>query len=51
MSSLIKEIEKIREDLILLAKENSLTDPLVVRKSQELDRILNQFYRKVKAAG
>ena len=47
--SLEEEIEKLREDLILLSKGNSLTDPLVVEKSQELDLILNLFYRNVKA--
>ena len=42
---LLKPIEQLRKELNQLAKHKPLTDPEVVKLSQRLDRLLNEYYR------
>lgn len=45
MEQLQVRIEKVRLSLYEIAEEKSLTDPEVVRMSQCLDHLLNEYYR------
>ena len=38
-------IEEMRRELLHLGKRKPLTDPEVVKLSQRLDRLLNEYYR------
>lgn len=42
-NKLMQKIEQTRQEMILTAKEKTLTDPEVVKISQELDLLLNEF--------
>lgn len=42
---LIKPIEEMRKELNQLGKRKPLTDPEVVKLSQKLDQLLNEYYR------
>lgn len=42
---LLDRIEVLRYQLYILSKGKDLVDPEVVQVSQELDRILNEYYR------
>ncbi|WP_090833446.1 MULTISPECIES: aspartyl-phosphate phosphatase Spo0E family protein [unclassified Bacillus (in: firmicutes)] len=42
--SLLREIERCRQDMITLASHSSLTDRDVVQASAKLDSLLNQYY-------
>ncbi|HVJ47649.1 aspartyl-phosphate phosphatase Spo0E family protein [Desulfitobacterium sp.] len=43
VAHLIKFIEEMRRELIQLGKSKPLTDPEVVKLSQRLDRLLNEY--------
>jgi chaperonin cofactor prefoldin len=43
---LLKQIEELRNKLYNLAEEKYLVDHEVVDVSQELDQLLNEFYRR-----
>lgn len=45
MEQLQVRIEKARLSLYEIAEEKPLTDPEVVRMSQRLDHLLNEYYR------
>lgn len=45
---LLKEIERMREQLKSIADNKELTDPSVVAASQMLDAALNEYYKLVK---
>lgn len=45
MDSLFSQIEELRYQLYYLSKGKELADPEVVQVSQDLDRLLNEFYR------
>lgn len=45
---LLKEIERMREQLKRIADNKDLTDPKVVAASQMLDAVLNECYKLVK---
>lgn len=42
---LLVRIEELRYQLYLLSRGRDLVDPEVVQVSQELDRVLNEYYR------
>jgi hypothetical protein len=42
---LLKPIEETRQELNQLGKRKPLTDPEVVKLSQKLDRLLNEYYQ------
>jgi hypothetical protein len=48
INELIKEIEKLREDLIKIKVGREYTDPDVVTASQKLDDVLNKYQELVK---
>ncbi|RWZ50125.1 aspartyl-phosphate phosphatase Spo0E family protein [Halobacillus fulvus] len=41
--SLIQEIEDCREKMVQVATTHSLTSPIVVKASEELDQLMNEF--------
>lgn len=43
---LLSQIEELRYQLYILSKGKELADPEVVQVSQELDRLLNAFYKE-----
>jgi len=48
-----KRIEKAREELVELGMKKGFSHPQVIKKSQMLDELINQYYRsqiEVKAA-
>jgi len=45
MEKLQAIIEKVRLDLYEITKEKSLTDQDIIRMSQYLDRLLNEYQR------
>lgn len=45
MKKLIEQIEELRYRLYGLSKGKELVDPEVVQMSQELDRLLNEYYQ------
>ncbi|AFM00755.1 MULTISPECIES: aspartyl-phosphate phosphatase Spo0E family protein [Desulfitobacterium] len=45
---ILKQIERLREDMHRLAEEKELTDPSVVAASQMLDAALNAYYKFIK---
>ncbi|MDK2836222.1 MAG: hypothetical protein PWP21_999 [Thermosediminibacterales bacterium] len=46
---LLKTIELLKAELEQLVEEsNELTDPEVVKKSRELDRLLTEYYKLLK---
>lgn len=47
MDNLRQKIEKKRKEMNGLAKEYGLLDDRVLRKSRELDRLLNEYQRLV----
>ncbi|AFM02077.1 MULTISPECIES: aspartyl-phosphate phosphatase Spo0E family protein [Desulfitobacterium] len=44
-TNLLNEIEDLRRQLYALSYDKELADPAVVRMSQELDGLLNLYYR------
>ncbi|WP_434512583.1 Spo0E family sporulation regulatory protein-aspartic acid phosphatase [Desulfitobacterium sp. AusDCA] len=48
INELLKEIERMREQLKRIADNKELTDPKVVAASQMLDAALNEYYKLVK---
>nr|WP_041220012.1 aspartyl-phosphate phosphatase Spo0E family protein [Desulfitobacterium dichloroeliminans] len=42
---LLREIENLRHQLYVLSADKELADPEVVQLSQELDILLNMYYR------
>ncbi|QRG68579.1 aspartyl-phosphate phosphatase Spo0E family protein [Brevibacillus choshinensis] len=42
---LIEQIEIIRAELNTMAKDYNLTDSIVISLSQQLDTLLNRYYR------
>lgn len=42
--SLLEMIEKLRQEMYILAEGRSLADPDVIEISQRLDRLLNQYF-------
>ncbi|MGE4273832.1 MAG: Spo0E family sporulation regulatory protein-aspartic acid phosphatase [Desulfitobacterium sp.] len=42
---LLREIEDLRHQLYVLSEDKELSDPAVVQLSQELDILLNIYYR------
>jgi hypothetical protein len=45
--SLLERKNKLRQELIELAKQSSLTNAAVVAKSQELDRVIVEMQRRL----
>lgn len=45
-NDLITLIEKKRAELIKVANSNGLTSTVAIRYSQELDHLINEYYRK-----
>ena len=49
---LARKIEDLRTDLDVVIKEGKeLTNPEVIKASQSLDRVLNQYYRLMELGG
>lgn len=48
---LLKEIEDLRRQLYVLSQDKELADPAVVQMSQELDILLNLYYRSCLTRG
>jgi len=44
---LLKQIERLREDMHKIAEGKELTDPSVVAASQMLDAALNAYYKLI----
>lgn len=45
-TNLFKRMEQLKDQLNNVTKQTTLHDPQVVRLSQELDRLILQFYKK-----
>lgn len=45
LEKIMKQIEELRAEMMLLAKDRELTDPEVVAASKMLDAVLNEYYR------
>jgi len=45
LDEILKIIDELREKLHNKAKDKPLTDPDVLKASQELDRALDEFYK------
>lgn len=45
LDNILKLIDELREKLHKKAKDKPLTDPDVLKASQELDRVLDEFYK------
>lgn len=43
-SAVLEQIEELRLEMQKIASDKALTDPRVVRVSQRLDVLINQFY-------
>lgn len=43
--NIVIRIEKAREELIKIGNEKGLQDPLVIKQSEVLDELINQYYR------
>jgi hypothetical protein len=41
-----QQIEKVRLQLIIMAANKDLKDPSVIKVSDKLDRLINEFYAK-----
>lgn len=51
-NQLARKIEDLRTDLEAVIKEGSeLTSPEVIKASQSLDKVLNQYYRMLSIKG
>lgn len=46
MDTIHQHIEEIRREMMRLAGEHGFSDSRVLRKSQELDRVLNNYQRE-----
>lgn len=44
---LLEEIEKYRQEMIQLSKTHGLTSEDVVRSSQKLDELLNEYQKRI----
>ncbi|MBD1222921.1 Spo0E family sporulation regulatory protein-aspartic acid phosphatase [Virgibacillus halodenitrificans] len=44
--NLKKEIEKCREEMIMLSYNNALTSEVVVSTSMKLDKLINEYLKK-----
>lgn len=40
---LLKQIERCREEMIMLSQSYEMTDDIVIKSSKKLDRLLNQY--------
>lgn len=45
-TSLCKRVKQIRDQLEIVTRHATLHDPRVVKLSEELDRLILQFYKK-----
>lgn len=45
---LMEEIERIRAEMHELALLRGLSDPLVLQKSQQLDELINQYFKLIR---
>lgn len=45
-ANLFKHIDRIKGQLDIVTKHSKLHDPKVVKLSEELDRLILQFYKK-----
>jgi hypothetical protein len=43
--SIIEKIEKVRQELAHLGIEKGFQDPQVIKASQMLDELINQYYK------
>ena len=41
-------MEKVRQDMIQCASEKGLTDESTIRLSEELDQLINEYYKEFK---
>ena len=48
IKEIMKQIEELRQAMVKLNDNKSLTDPEVVTASQMLDAILNEYYKLLK---
>lgn len=46
--TLLKQLEQVRQDMIQCASEKGLTDESTIRLSEELDQLINQYYKEFK---
>ncbi|MDD4803310.1 MAG: aspartyl-phosphate phosphatase Spo0E family protein [Syntrophomonas sp.] len=46
--SIVKEIEKLREELKILGDDENLTNSELLKKSQQLDRSIVEYYELAK---
>jgi len=42
---IIQKIEEIRKELMIFGVKNGFQDPQVIKTSQMLDELINQYYR------
>lgn len=43
---LLKQIERCREEMILLSQSYKMTDDIVIKSSKKLDTLLNEYQNK-----
>jgi hypothetical protein len=43
--SISEKIEKVRQEMINLGMKKGLQDPQVIKRSQMLNELINQYYR------
>lgn len=46
--TLLNQLEQVRQDMIQCASEKGLTDESTIRLSEELDELINQYYKEFK---
>ncbi|OZS79139.1 hypothetical protein CF394_01590 [Tetzosporium hominis] len=46
--TLLNQLEQVRQDMIQCASEKGLTDESTIRLSEELDQLINQYYKEFK---
>ncbi len=46
--TLLNQLEQVRQDMIQCASEKGLTDKSTIRLSEELDQLINQYYKEFK---
>ncbi|PJK18014.1 hypothetical protein CQS04_03810 [Chryseomicrobium excrementi] len=47
-NTLLNQLEQVRQDMIQCASEKGLTDESTIRLSEELDQLINQYYKEFK---
>ncbi|WP_409344582.1 aspartyl-phosphate phosphatase Spo0E family protein [Paenibacillus sp. MBLB4367] len=43
----MKKIERLRSELNQLTQQRSLLDPLVIKKSQQLDKLIAHYMKRI----